>query len=100
MPGLKPLPVRARHAAQIGRAKHLAIQGELPPLKPPSASLAPGSAAYRAQVDQIISVQANLTDVQKIQVSPACARKEPRMQAVKLTCTNTRTCGWAAGGVL
>ena len=85
---------------QIGRAKHLAIQGELPPPPPPSASLVPGSAAYRAQVDQIISVQANLTDVQKIQARLARARNEPRMQAGSLACTHMRTCGWAAGGVL
>ncbi|KAK9821118.1 hypothetical protein WJX81_000016 [Elliptochloris bilobata] len=51
----------------IGRAKHLAFSGELPHPPPLSATLAHGSAAYKAQIDQLLSVLANLTDVQKIQ---------------------------------
>ena len=67
---------------------------------PGTASAVPGSAAYRAQVDQIISVQANLTDVQKIQARPARVPTEPGMQAGQQARTHTRMCGWAAGGVL
>lgn len=54
--------------AQIGRAKHLTFKGALPHPPPPVASLVPGSAAYKAQVDQVLDVQAKLTDVQKVQV--------------------------------
>ena len=59
--------IRACHA-QIGRAKHLTFTGALPHPPPPVASLVPGSAAYKAQIDQVLDVQAMLTDVQKIQV--------------------------------
>ena len=60
--------------AQIGRAKHLTFKGALPHPPPPVASLVPGSAAYKAQIDQVLDVQAKLTDVQKIQVHRAWFR--------------------------
>ena len=65
--------------AQIGRAKHLSFSGTLPHPPPPAASLAPGSATYKAQVDDVLDVQAKLTDVQKMQVCPRlhCTRPLP-----------------------
>ena len=78
----------SRHPlTEIGRAKHLSFAGTLPHPPPPSASLAPGSAAYKAQVDQVLGIQANLTDVQKIQarfnLHIACLHCSAQLQALK-----------------
>ena len=57
---------------QIGHATRITYKGNLTaafPVPPPSASLDPTSAAYKAQVDQVLALSAGLTEVQKLQVS-------------------------------
>ena len=65
--------MRRRGLAQIGLAKRIVYSGDLPSQPPPVNSDDPTSAAYRAQVDQVLELSANLTQVTKLQVRAWCS---------------------------
>ena len=81
--------MRRPATAQIGNAQRLFYKGDVLSvydLPPPLSSIDPTSAAYRAQVDEVLALSANLTEVQKLQArahSPISLQKRRCMPLLR-----------------